>query len=281
MQHPTSGRKFSIATGRYTDELPTTCDEAPATSAAEEILSARESSYSNPKPAVEPVSMLSDDLSGPRQRAPDSGASDKSDSDNWCEDMSKLMLQGWKMLNETCPVTEAVPLMGHPKSGRKFSVAVGKYVDEIYQTTSGQDEGKVHSTASSGSELAPSPPLPVRFQARSASSLTNSVQQASTVHSISSDIAPAPSVLPPVLASNIPPRPGSPARVAEVAPRLMASSSLEAIDSAGAALTKQLVACSAQLAASPSPPPPALVDAVRQCAEAMQAVEATRRALCV
>ena len=33
------------------------------------------------------------------------------------------------MLDESCPVTSEVPLMQHPTTGRKFSIAVGKYVD--------------------------------------------------------------------------------------------------------------------------------------------------------
>ena len=45
--------------------------------------------------------------------------------------MSELMLKGWKMLGENCPVTGTVPLMQHPKSGRKFSVALDMYIDEL------------------------------------------------------------------------------------------------------------------------------------------------------
>ena len=40
--------------------------------------------------------------------------------DEWPAKMSELMLKGWKMLGENCPVTGTVPLMQHPKSARKF-----------------------------------------------------------------------------------------------------------------------------------------------------------------
>ena len=44
--------------------------------------------------------------------------------------MSEMLLKGWKMLNEYCPVTGDVPLMQN-REGRKFSVALEKFVDEL------------------------------------------------------------------------------------------------------------------------------------------------------
>ena len=41
------------------------------------------------------------------------------------------LLKGWKMLGENCPETGDVPLMQHPTNGRKFSIATGKYTDEM------------------------------------------------------------------------------------------------------------------------------------------------------
>ena len=40
-------------------------------------------------------------------------------------------MKSWKMLDEHCPVTGQVPLMEHPTNGRKFSVATGKFLDEM------------------------------------------------------------------------------------------------------------------------------------------------------
>ena len=128
MQHPVNGRKFSIATGRYTDE------PAPATAEAERgpLFSATPTPKpeSTPPPALPPAPPPAPPPAT-RPVPPPAAPAAVRESDEWCETMSKLMLQGWKMLNETCPVTGAVPLMGHPRNGRKFSVAIGKFVDEI------------------------------------------------------------------------------------------------------------------------------------------------------
>jgi len=47
------------------------------------------------------------------------------------QQMSELLLKGWKMLGDHCPVTGEVPLMQQPKTRRKFSVAIGKFIDEL------------------------------------------------------------------------------------------------------------------------------------------------------
>jgi len=65
------------------------------------------------------------------------------------KEMSDLLLKGWKMLGEHCPVTGDVPLMQHPKTGRKYSVAVGKYMDEL------------HAPAADKPAPAPAAPAPV------------------------------------------------------------------------------------------------------------------------
>jgi len=41
-----------------------------------------------------------------------------------------LLVQGWTMLDEQCPITGEVPLMRHPTDGRKYSVAAETFVDE-------------------------------------------------------------------------------------------------------------------------------------------------------
>ena len=56
---------------------------------------------------------------------------ERKQGDEWSKQLSELMLKGWKMLGENCPETGTVPLMQHPQTGRKFSVALNKYVDEL------------------------------------------------------------------------------------------------------------------------------------------------------
>lgn len=50
----------------------------------------------------------------------------------WTKSASQKLLQGWTMLNESCPVTNAVPLMQN-SDGRKYSPAIGQFVDELTQ----------------------------------------------------------------------------------------------------------------------------------------------------
>eukprot|EP00965_Chrysotila_dentata_P231915 6198635-Pleurochrysis_carterae.AAC.2 len=52
-------------------------------------------------------------------------------ADLYSKKLGELLLKGWKMLGETCPATDEVPLMQHPVTGRKFSIATGMYVDEM------------------------------------------------------------------------------------------------------------------------------------------------------
>ena len=54
--------------------------------------------------------------------------------------LGDLLLQGWRMLEELCPVTESCPLMQEKSTGRKFSVALQKFTDELENgTTPGTD----------------------------------------------------------------------------------------------------------------------------------------------
>jgi uncharacterized Zn finger protein (UPF0148 family) len=51
-------------------------------------------------------------------------------SDMYSKKMAEYLLKGWKMLNEYCPETGDVPLMQN-REGRKYSVALEKFIDEI------------------------------------------------------------------------------------------------------------------------------------------------------
>lgn len=158
MQHPQTGRKFSIAAGCYTDEMdgemngsptpPTsTATPSPGTSrpaAAVAAAAATRGASSAAPPAQPPQG------AGPAATATASLCEGRTEADGWCEEMSALMLKGWKMLGEQCPDTgkaqqtrqharrrphrppqaaasrPQVPLMQHPVSGRKLSVATGR-----------------------------------------------------------------------------------------------------------------------------------------------------------
>ena len=52
-------------------------------------------------------------------------------SDDISAQLSDLLLKGWRMLEEECPVTGACPLMLQKSTGRKCSVAMQKFVDEF------------------------------------------------------------------------------------------------------------------------------------------------------
>ena len=47
------------------------------------------------------------------------------------ERIGEKLLAGWTLLQDACPVTRACPLMRDPRSGRLWSPALGKYVDEV------------------------------------------------------------------------------------------------------------------------------------------------------
>lgn len=278
MQHPTSGRKFSIATGRFTDEAatPAPAPAAPALAPAKQQLDEAADGYEGggrgrgrgrgrgaaptaAEPAPAPAAQ-------PPPPVPPASSRAVSDSDEWCEEMSKLMLKGWKMLNESCPVTNAVPLMGHPKTGRKFSVAVGKYVDEIEKPPTKADG----LPALTEEPEPPPPPSPPKAYPRvAAPAPAPPPPPAAPQPPLAAPTLPPPAVFPPPAALPI----------ALGASGGAARDGVAALDTAAAALAHQMAMSANQLAAAPTPPPLALVEAISKCAEAIKAVEGARRAL--
>jgi uncharacterized Zn finger protein (UPF0148 family) len=196
------------------------------------------------------------------------------DDDKWSQQMSSLLLNGWKMLNEQCPTTGLVPLMEHPVNGRKFSVATNRFCDE-------PDDGAAE--AEQTTSTAP-PPKSVDV---AVPATTTSVEEVS----IGAEAAPPsfggytrakptsrPEVVAPVaspIRSAVVPKPAAPAPAAKARP----SQSEGALDAAASAIREQLAACTEQLAAAPPPPPPELLVALGQCAGALATVEKARRAL--
>ena len=304
MQHPTSGRKFSIATGRYTDEpkaeepLPTRLMGGRGNRVADAAIKApspHKPAASAPMPA--PVAASSPALEEARKAA---ASNVKRSDDEWSEIMGSLMLKGWKMLNEQCPLTGLVPLMQHPTNGRKFSVAVKKFVDELDDANGAAADG------------AAGPPTPNAAAAKSPNrSMAVSVGEATAPDEapVDEDDEEARAIQTRLLAPHTTPRapPAAPAsspfsvRKQPIPPappptRLASSvavsangsmhgsytpgrDGLSALDAAAAAISAQLAWSAEQLGSMPPPPPKDLLDSISACAESLQAVEQARRAL--
>eukprot|EP00966_Prymnesium_polylepis_P071215 1654018-Prymnesium_polylepis.1 len=121
MQDPVSGRKFSIALGKFTDEIEG--EDAASTPAPASVPTPAPAAPAPPPPVADvapaPTQPPPAVASPERPRLPPmpAGAQEaqdksKADSDRWCEHMSQLMLKGWKMLGDNCPVTGQVCTSG-------------------------------------------------------------------------------------------------------------------------------------------------------------------------
>lgn len=78
-----------------------------------------------------PGSRVAAEQTEPPELQPESTDDTALSSDEISAQLGKLLLQGWRMLEELCPVTEACPLMLEKSTGRKFSVALQKFTDEL------------------------------------------------------------------------------------------------------------------------------------------------------
>ena len=279
MMHPTSGRKFSIATGRYTDEAPPAVvspakPPTPAQPSPPKAASPRPKvafpTVGNAAPRVEPVAA-----------APIAPAS--RDDDDSCAVMSSLMLKGWKMLNESCPITGLVPLMEHPTNGRKYSTAARRFIDEEPTPAAAvvsaapapavggdDDDDDEEEDADEWAEVEaapgrlpratmPPPPPPSRL--------------VSSGHSSESGVSPP---IPRRAAgggARVPPAAAAGADYDDVS-----AQSLAAIDEAEAAVAAQLAATTALLARAPTPPPRALLETIARCAETIEGLAKARKA---
>ncbi|KAL1507954.1 hypothetical protein AB1Y20_007558 [Prymnesium parvum] len=257
MQDPVSGRSFSIALGKFVDELgaaekETTPPLGPPPPAAAPAVA--EAPAEAPAAAAPPPkrSQYLPTLS-PEQEA--AHAKSKAESDKWSEQLSQLMLKGWKMLGENCPVTAQVPLMQHPTNGRKFSVAIGKFVDELgVPPPSPSSAATPPAPNQLPPPMAPSPQPSPAFHPREAS-----------------PVLPPPS--PPVQLGVAPPL-----QLGVAASLPPSRAGRTALDAALDAVQQQLLQCSVLLSEAASPPPLPLLDAVTRCAQALSALEAARRA---
>ena len=108
------GREFSVAIGKYLDEVEEEEEEETSTKIQDPVPISNTTSHTT----------LTDQDDKTEENARKCG---------------ELMLKGWKMLATTCPVTGTVPLMQN-KEGRKYSVAIGKFMDELYNDDDEEEE---------------------------------------------------------------------------------------------------------------------------------------------
>jgi len=103
---------------------------------------------------------------------------DRDQRDAWSQELSSLMLRGWKMVSDHCPETGAVPLMQERGDTRLYSVATGKYYDEDLNEIVDNPEPKRDSLKTS---TAPAPSTTIKNVANNESrNGHNSVQDNST-----------------------------------------------------------------------------------------------------
>lgn len=287
MQHPATGRKFSIAAGQYTDEME--CSESDGSAArqppgrSEEAEGeARAEVAGMPATAkLEVASQVASPFQPSSQPEKPKAEKPKSQSDRWSEEISVLMLKGWKMLGENCPATGKVPLMQHPTNGRKFSVAANRYVDEMVVQADGDHETTTRTPNSSAIAQTPAPApasanSPVPAPAPAPASM-RSLAMAPTPTS-SAALAPAPTRAP---ASNLSPSPAPPtsgmfASSAYTSAPPASNSTRNTLDSAADALCLQLSECTAILSRSEAPASQTVIETMAKCAEAIAAVERAR-----
>ena len=194
------------------------------------------------------------------------------------------MLKGWTMLNETCPVTQAVPLMGQPRTGRKFSVAVMKFLDEL-EAPAAAPAAPADVPASSAPAPASAPPICTSSIGVSCGSVHEPSSTAAAASSSSYDAVQHPrlpnmvlhqSSFGPPSVTALAPAPSTPAAVASTD---AIGTSLASLLNAAAVLSQQMSVTSAQLAAAPSPPPLDLLQAISEMADSMTKVGLAYRQL--
>jgi len=227
------------------------------------------------------------------------------------------MLKGWTMLQDSCPANPSVPLMGEPRTGRKFSVTLGMFVDEIEirvekplaekntadreanpaQEDAGSEyeeptEEELNMLRSQYTESSQAPPpssgesfadYSERLAERANSSRSDWPISAARVQISAPPLRAPPAAAEPACRNEIrvtPQHTSLSSPVTGVTSR--GASTLESIaslDAAAAELARQMSTSAKQLALSPAPPPLALLECMSICAVAMQKVEVARRAL--
>jgi len=132
-----NGRQWSAALNMYLDEYKedTPTNETPQThisQPAASIQSAASTSSRSINVAVDepaPEHDFTNEWKPPTAEEEREMAEKQKRHDEMSKKMGQMLLTGWKMLDEICPVTGEVPLM-QDKDGRKFSVALNACIGE-------------------------------------------------------------------------------------------------------------------------------------------------------
>lgn len=278
MQHPVNQRKFSVAVGKYTDELGSTEAEAapmavestedtPTNVGQIQSTAAHFGAATGASLSAPPVGWAGahDGVEPPATSEPDR-PSRRDDDDAWCKTMGDLMLQGWTMLAEHCPATGAVPLMQHPRSRRKFSVATGRYIDEAPAAMIGNaDEPEPLPCPRSSQGLAP---VTVSTEADNLSTRRGtaaaSANAAHGAQTTGTNVSAAPtsgSLM------------GAASMLAPASEDAAHAATFSAIHRARLAVVAQMDACTNALQQAEVPPPLNLLEAIGKCADAIFALD--------
>jgi len=269
MQHPINKRKFSVAVGKYIDELGSN-EAAPmavesvqdtATDASQiQGTAAHAGAATGATVMAAPVGWAGacDRVEPPAASEPDRHS--RRDEDAWCKTMGDLMLQGWTMLAEHCPETGAVPLMQHPRSRRKFSVATGRYIDEAPPATANMaDEPEPPPCPQSSRGSAPAT---VSLEAdRSLTTATSAHALAAAAAQTMGTDARAERTI------------SSSMGAAAISANAADTAAADAIHRARFAVAGQLNACTDVLQRAQVPPPLSLLEAIGKCADAIFALD--------
>lgn len=264
MQHPVNQRKFSVALGKYIDELGSneatpmaveSATDARTDDAQIQGTAAQAGAATAVSVKAAPVGWAgaSDRMETPAPSQP--GHRSPQGEDAWCKTMGDLMLQGWTMLAEHCPETGAVPLMQHPRSRRKFSVATGRYIDEARDEPEPppcpqSSRGSAPTTVSPEADRPVTTATAASVQALAACAAQTTGTDAGTERTTGSSM-------------------GADAISAPAAD----ASAGAAIHRARLAVAGQLNACTDALQRAEVPPPQSLLEAIGKCADAIFALD--------
>jgi uncharacterized Zn finger protein (UPF0148 family) len=145
-----AGRQWSAAINMYVDEYQKESSMGPQAEAPprETTPAPTSNNIAGDEPAPEVAADARfDDWKPPTAEEEREIREKQKRSDAMSKKMGQMLLVGWKMLEEICPVTREVPLM-MDKEGKKFSVALNAYITE---------EGEMEGNSSSVSVAPPAP----------------------------------------------------------------------------------------------------------------------------
>ncbi|GBG25052.1 Hypothetical Protein FCC1311_012692 [Hondaea fermentalgiana] len=137
LQDPETKRKYSPALDAFVDEDPTPQAQETPEVKAETTTTTTTTTTTMRASELNPLF---------------GGEDDDEDSSLQAKRLSQRLVQGWVMLDEECPITGKCPLMEEPNTGRKYSAALDKFIDEVEaQEESNAQETSAPKPSESGS----------------------------------------------------------------------------------------------------------------------------------